>query len=232
MAVGSGNLGMDGYASQGECFTLYRWSEDNTEHLGAFTAAKEFITGILDRGLVDDVIRPRVQQAWQDAPWIYRPPAPGPRPVRHNLDRPLLDQLTEAIGGRPVDELVIHAPFSTTTARALAELIEQADPRHLQVLLQERITSVNPHQLGHVLASAGCAVDVRSVQAEEPGTFLHAKFVIARCGDAAVCPPGISEPLGPGPAGRVPIGQHRTREPADRAAWTIRSPRPRPGHQP
>ena len=58
------------------------------------------------------------------------------------------------------------------------------------MLLQERITSVNPRHLGHVLASAGCAVDVRSVQAEEPGTFLHAKFVIARCGDAAVCPPG------------------------------------------
>lgn len=29
LAVGSGNLRMDGYASQGECFTTYRWSEED-----------------------------------------------------------------------------------------------------------------------------------------------------------------------------------------------------------
>ena len=35
LAVGSGNLNMAGYASQGECFTTYSWTEEEPEHLGA-----------------------------------------------------------------------------------------------------------------------------------------------------------------------------------------------------
>lgn len=186
LAVGSGNLGMAGYASQGECFTTYGWTEEKPDHLNAFIAAKDFLTSILDRGLVDDVIRPRVQQGWQDAPWIYGTATDAP-PVRHNLDRPLLDQLIEAIGDRRVDELVVHAPFYDHQCRALARLLKRAEPRQLQVLLQERITSVDPKRLTKVLASAPCPVDVRSVQASEPGTFLHAKFIIARCAGVDVC---------------------------------------------
>ncbi|MBT5849578.1 MAG: hypothetical protein HOH36_03990, partial [Acidimicrobiaceae bacterium] len=42
LAVGSGNLGMDGYTSQGECFTTYLWSAEDSQHLHAFVAAKDF----------------------------------------------------------------------------------------------------------------------------------------------------------------------------------------------
>ena len=210
LAVGSGNLGMDGYASQGECFTTYRWSEEQPEHLGAFIAAKDFLGEILDRGLVDDVIRPRVHQAWQDAPWIYGTAPIGVASVRHNLDAPLLDQLIDEIDGRTVDELVVHAPFYDHRCRALSELIERASPQQLQVLLQERITSVDPKRLAKVLESADCVVDVRSVQAQENGTFLHAKFVIARCGDVAIClqgSPNLSTPalLQTFPAGNIEL---------------------------
>ena len=39
LAVGSGNIGMNGYASQGECFTTYHWSEAEPQHSDAFIAA-------------------------------------------------------------------------------------------------------------------------------------------------------------------------------------------------
>ena len=117
--MGSGNLGLTGYATQGECFTTYGWTQENPEHLNAFIAAKDFLAAILDRGIVDDVIRPRVQQAWRDAPWIYGSVTDAPPPVRHNLERPLLDQLIETIGERQVDELVVHAPFYDHQCRAL-----------------------------------------------------------------------------------------------------------------
>lgn len=210
LSVGSGNLGMDGYASQGECFTTYRWAEDQPEHLNAFVAAKAFLSAIVNRGLVDTFVRPLVQQAWQDAPWIYRTANGDSRALRHNLDRPLLDQFIEAIGEHPVDELVVHAPFYDHRCRALAELIMRTKPRKLQLLLQERITSVDPERLAKVLASAGCPVDVRSVQAQEPGTFLHAKFVIARCNDVDLClqgSPNLSTPalLKPFPTGNIEL---------------------------
>ena len=197
LAVGSGNIGMNGYASQGECFTTYHWSEAEPQHLDAFIAAKDFLEEVLRRGLVDDLIGPRLHQAWQDAPWIYRTDSGAPPPVRHNLDTPLLDQFIAALDGRPVEELTVHAPFYDHQCRALAELIERVAPQKLQVLIQERITSVDPVRMSAVLDAAACSVDVRTVEAEETGTFLHAKFYVARCATSAVClqgSPNLSTP--------------------------------------
>ena len=57
LAVGSGNLGMDGYASQGECFSRYSWSEDDPRQLGEFLAARSFFDQICGQGLVDPAVR-------------------------------------------------------------------------------------------------------------------------------------------------------------------------------
>ncbi|WP_421121676.1 hypothetical protein ACE2AJ_09785 [Aquihabitans daechungensis] len=197
LAIGSGNLGMRGYADQGECFTTYKWSADEPEHLPAFVAAKGFIDQLNARGLIDQLVRPRVQQAWQDAPWLFAPAGGGEAVVRHNLHQPLLDQLIDEIGGRPVKDLVVHAPFYDHKCHALAELLARTAPARLQLLLQKGITSVDPTRLGHVLEAFSGSVDIRSVEAEVTGTFLHAKFVIARLRDGAVClqgSPNISTP--------------------------------------
>jgi hypothetical protein len=114
LAVGSGNLSFNGYASQGECFTTYRWSEDDDTQMPAFVDVRRFLDLLVDRRAVEGVIGPRLQQAWSDAPWIYRD-AGEKSFVRHNLDRSHLDQLVEVIEGRRVKELVVHAPFYETT---------------------------------------------------------------------------------------------------------------------
>lgn len=195
LAVGSGNLDMTGYASQGECFTTYHWSPDAPAHLSAFVDAKDFVDRIVRLDSVDEIVRARILQAWQNAPWVYA--ASPSSALRHNLIRPLLDQFAEAIGDRPVDELVVHAPFYDYRCRALAQLVARTRPARLILLLQERMTSVDPERLATVLREANGELDVRSVQAEEQGTFLHAKFLIARCSDTAVClqgSPNLSAP--------------------------------------
>lgn len=195
--VGSGNLGMTGYASQGECFTTYRWTAEDGSQLQEFLAARSFIDQLCERQLVDSVVQTRIKQAWANAPWLYGSVADAPTRIRHNLTSGLLDQFVEAIGGRDVDELVVHAPFYDHQCRALSELIDRTAPKKIQVLLQERLTSVDPQRLVRVLAAAPATVEVRSAQAEDKGTFLHAKFLIARCGRVAVClqgSPNISTP--------------------------------------
>lgn len=197
LAVGSGNLGLDGYASQGECFTTYRWSEEYPSHLHAFVAAKDFLEEVTARRLVDEIVKPRLQQAWQDAPWVYGTVGEATSTVRHNLEQPLLDQFIDIIDGRPVRELIVHAPFYDHQCRALSELIDRTRPQSLQILLQERITSVDPSRLSQVLGEASSRVEVRAVQAHEPGTFLHAKFIVARLNSSDVClqgSPNMSTP--------------------------------------
>ncbi len=210
LAVGSGNLGMSGYASQGECFTTYRWSEENPQHLPEFAAAKAFLEEVSDRGLVDGIVKPRLQQAWQDAPWIYGALGDGTSTVLHNLEEPLLDQLIDLIDGRPVSEVVVHAPFYDHQCRAISELISRIQPQSLKILLQERMTSVDPARLSEVLSEASSQVEVRAVQARDRGTFLHAKFVIARLSSSDVClqgSPNMSTPalLQNGLAGNIEI---------------------------
>jgi hypothetical protein len=207
LAVGSGNLGLEGYASQGECFTTYSWSPDEPSQIDAFLAVREFLDELLARSLVDAVVRPRLQQAWQDAPWVYTTRT-SPAPVRHNLSDALLDQFAEVLGDRQVAELAVHAPFYDHRCDALAALIRMAKPSRLLLLLQERITSVDPRRLAKVLADAKCDCEVRTVEADERGTFLHAKFLLARCGAEDVClqgSPNISTPalLRPHPDGNV-----------------------------
>lgn len=197
LAVGSGNLSLGGYASQGECFTTYRWSIEDDTHLHAFIAARRFLDQLFDLGAVESVIRPRLQQAWQDAPWVYREPPPGDGPIRHNLERSHLEQFVEALDDQPVDELVVHAPFYDHQCTAIERLLEATAPERVQLLLQDRMTSVDPVRLGAVLDAAGAEVDVRTVAAEEDGAVLHAKFVLARCGATDVClqgSPNISTP--------------------------------------
>ena len=187
LAVGSGNLSMSGYASQGECFSSYHWSQDDQGQRGEFLAARDFIDQLCDKHLVDSFVRARVQQAWRDAPWLYGKAADSGSRVRHNLDRALLDQFAEAVNGRTVDELIVHAPFYDHRCEALAELIQRMSPATLRVLLQERLTSVDPGRLTAVLDAAPGRSDVRSVHAPDTGTFLHAKFLIARSETIAVC---------------------------------------------
>lgn len=210
LVVGSGNLNMSGYASQGECFSSYHWSQDDQGQLGEFLAARDFIDQVCEKRSVDSFVQTRVQQAWQDAPWLYGKAQDSGSRVRHNLDRALLDQFAEAVNGRTVDELVVHAPFYDHRCEALAELIQRTSPTTLQVFLQEHLTSVDPERLAAVLDAAPGLIDVRSVEARDAGTFLHAKFLIARSEGTAIClqgSPNISSSalLGAYPNGNIEL---------------------------
>jgi hypothetical protein len=197
LAVGSGNLSFNGYASQGESFTTYRWAPDDDQHQAAFAAARAFLDELGNRELIGPIVRTQIARAWQTAPWLYEATDIGSSPIRHNLDTPLLDQFVMAIGGEAVKELTIHAPFFDRNCEALNQLLSRTAPARLRILLQERMTSVDPQRLLHTLDHTSAVVDVRSVQAPEKGTFLHAKFLIAKLDARTVCLQGSPNLSGP-----------------------------------
>ena len=220
LAVGSGNLGMTGYASQGELFATYRWSESDQGHLEELLVARGFIDQLCEQELVDSFVGEFVGWVWQDAPWLYAKRQDGGSRVRHNLERALLDQFVDSIGGRAVNELIVHAPFYDRRCDALAELIRRTTPRTLKVLLQERRTSVDPVRLASVLAKAPGRFSVQSVSAPDRGTFLHAKFLIARCEESAIClqgSPNISSPalIAARPGGNIEVANLLVGGPSD-----------------
>jgi len=181
--VGSGNLTLGGYASQGEQFCVYRY-DGAQDQLPPFTAVRQLLDGMAAREWVDPVARWHLDQIWAGAPWLGATIPPGtPTPVRHNLEAPLLSQLAERIGGHRVREVVVHAPFYDPACAALGRLLDQLAPSSVRILVQEHETSADPDALVRVLSGYPGRAVVHTVSAPEAGTYLHAKFILARTGE-------------------------------------------------
>jgi hypothetical protein len=179
LAVGSGNLGQDGYASPGELWHVFRYHDDQAQHLAEFTSVRFLLDGLEARSLLDPPAAELLQTVWSTAPWLPPPSPSAPQAsVRHNLDRPLVTQLAEVVDW-PVQELVAYAPFHDPDCAALSTLIETFSPTKVTALVSKD-TSVDPRRLMSVLASAKrVAVQVIEVAAE-PATYIHAKWVHLR----------------------------------------------------
>ncbi|MBY3552619.1 phospholipase D-like domain-containing protein [Modestobacter lapidis] len=180
LLVGSGNLGIDGYASRGEVFYRYDTTDTNATYLPEFQAAKDLLDLMALRGYLDSQARKHLDAVWADTPWIWAPAA-RPAGVRHNLVEPLGDQLIAAVANERVLELLVHAPFHDQRCEALRRLIDALQPDHVSVLAQAGRTSVDPAALANVLAAAPGLTDVQLASAPEfPDTYLHAKFILIR----------------------------------------------------
>jgi hypothetical protein len=177
LMVGSGNLGPEGYASPGELWHVFGYHDERPHHVAEFAAARTLIDGLAIRSLLDPPAAGLLAAVWSTAPWL--PPTPATATaVRHNLDRPLLDQLADTVDW-PVRDLVVHAPFHDPDCAALAALIEQFTPAKVTVLVS-KATSIDAHRLTTVLATAKkSTVELVEVTAE-PGAYLHAKWLHLR----------------------------------------------------
>ncbi len=180
LLVGSGNVGMDGYASRGEVFCRYDITDGDDTYLPEFQAAKDLLDLMVGRGYLDVQARQHLEAVWADTPWVWAPSARASG-VRHNLLIPLGEQLVEAIAGEHVVDLTVHAPFHDERCEALRRLVAALRPDHVTVIVQAGRTSVDPAALWRVLESTAGSGDVQLATAPEfPETSLHAKFVLVR----------------------------------------------------
>ena len=187
LLVGSGNVGIDGYASRGEVFCRYDVSSDNTDQLAAFQTAKDLLDTMTTRGYLDTQVSAHLDHMWSECPWIWAAAPDGASPVRHNLITPLAEQLVASTAGEPVLNLLVHAPFYDTRCEALRRLLDALHPAQVTVLVQERRTSVDPAALARVLEGQNTPAKVLLAAAQEfPATYLHAKFILIRTATRSV----------------------------------------------
>ena len=174
MIVGSGNLGYEGYAAPGELWHVFAYSEERPEHLHEFAAARTYIDDVVARGLVDPPVAELLQTAWGQATWVAPSTAESTAIIK-NLDRPIIDQLRDAVT-QPVNELIVHAPFHDADCAALHELIKSFTPKRVRLLLTEA-TSADPEAIALVLQDAKKAITELVQVKAEPAAYIHAKWV-------------------------------------------------------
>jgi|GEM_PF-2676053 len=174
MIVGSGNLGYEGYAAPGELWNVFSYSDEAPHHRDEFAAARQYIDALGEKGLLDSPAFQLIDSAWGESIWLE----PSPRTLTAtvtNLKRPIIEQLHEA-ASEPVEELIAYAPFHDADCVALQRLIDIFNPKLVRLLLT-RNTSADPSAIERVLASAARS-RVEEVQIkDDPGAYIHAKWV-------------------------------------------------------
>lgn len=174
LIVGSGNLGYEGYASPGELWHVFAYSDDEPRHANEFAAARAYFEELCERQSLDPPAAEILRKSWDTAPWI--PPTPsGPTSIRSNLSQALIGQLRETIT-EPVDVLIAHAPFHDAECAALRELIAVCNPTTVRLLVTPS-TSADPASIRAVLGEdTSRSVELIAVR-EEPSSYIHAKWV-------------------------------------------------------
>lgn len=177
LLVGSGNLSLDGYATRGELWYVYAYTDSEPKHLPQFAAVRALLDGISDRGWLDPPAAELLQQVWAATPWLPVQTSAAAS-LRHNLDRPLIDTLARAVAW-PVETLTVHAPFFDPDADALSVLLDRLRPRRLRLLLTSN-TSLTVEAVRAAVSRPGLEVSfLHTTVTDAPNTFLHAKFVHA-----------------------------------------------------
>lgn len=187
LLVGSGNLGWQGYASGGELFTQYEYSADAPEALKAFLATRELVDELVARRYISVPAEKRIHHLLEKTPWLFQSPTSEWEPVRHNLTHSFLDQLQQAAGDEPVEELWVLSPFYDKELVALDRLLTSLNPRQAILLMQPSRTSVDPIALQTVLGHFGGRCQLHSFNKSDDNPYVHAKLYLLKLADRAIC---------------------------------------------
>lgn len=179
LLVGSGNLGPRGWVRGGEVFTAYDYEGEDAAELAPFLATRDLLTELLETGRVEGIARDRVELLLTETTWLYEGGIADAAPLRHNLDRPFLEQLIEAVGGRTVDQLRVLSPFYDARASALSELLAALQPAASEIYVEPGCTSVDPVRLAAVRDAQTSPCEVRPFK-RDGCDYVHAKVYLAK----------------------------------------------------
>ena len=185
--VGSGNLGLQGYASGGEIFTRYEYDPEQEDDLAAFVSARLFLEQLLELAPTGEIAAGRIAYLFEHTPWLFQHVPGTGSPVRHNLDQSFLEQLLVEVAGEPVEELTVAAPFFDAEAAALRGLVQRLAPSRVRVLVQPGRTSVDPVVLDRIAANHEGPFEVIPVGRGDDDVYLHAKLILLKLSKRAVC---------------------------------------------
>lgn len=190
LLVGSGNLGR-GYVSGAELYTAYDYTAQESATLPAFQATAAFIEELLKRRYISMLAKERVEALLLDLPWLNSA-APAlqttPLPIIHNLQRDMLTQLLDAVGGEPVIELWLHAPFFDRDVVALRRLLAALRPQTTHLLIQPGHTSVDAQRLLQVAEEVEGTCEMhRCHLASDRQELIHAKFYLLKLAQRSIC---------------------------------------------
>lgn len=195
LLVGSGNLGMQGFASGGELFVQYEFdasqpvSDQNDSR--PFVTATHFVRRLIEGGFVPSrQVARQFGELCDNCLWMLRTQGSNEASqLRHNLDRPFVEQLQDLVAGERVEEMWVLSPFYDREAKALERHVLEFDPIHVTLMVQKTLTSLDPAAVQHVFSRNRSRLRVltcsRSSDSQSP--YIHAKMILLRTATRDIC---------------------------------------------
>jgi hypothetical protein len=168
--IGSGNLKTNGIDSGREVFTPFVSGTPIGD--GAIATWRSWMRRLIAE-MDDTVLAERFTDLEARLPESKGLAAVADSPIWHNMDTPFIDQFCAGVGARPIDELIVTAPFYDEQGEALGQLVDRLKPTVIRLYFSES-TKVDGHRLAARLSSTGAEVQV---MAYLPDRFTHAKLV-------------------------------------------------------
>lgn len=187
LLVGSGNLGLQGFASGGELFTKYEYGPQNDKSLNAFLALRELLDNWRSHKTIGRAAAQRIDHLFEETPWLFGSPVGVTWPLRHNLKTSLLSQLREIVAGEQVEECYVLSPFFDPGAVALATLLEELQPIQTTLLVQPKRVSLDPTAVARVVGACSSKVVVRAIERGPDKRYVHAKLYLVKTATRAIC---------------------------------------------
>lgn len=169
LLVGSGNLSQNGVDVGREVFARFQsGTPDGNAAIAAWRAwMRQLVTSLDDTRLGE-----RLADLEARLPDATRTSADGSS-LFHNLGAPLAEQFVRVVGGEPIEELLVTAPFYDEGGGALCDLVQSLGAAHVTIF-KTNSTSVDGAALTNRLKDLGVGVSVWSYV---PDAFTHAKLI-------------------------------------------------------
>jgi hypothetical protein len=174
--VGSGNLTFTGFGDNHEVFTCLDWTPDQPRNQPLFAQAWDLVKTLMHTWAHSSEAMSLLRKAEYVADWL-RPAMETDAGIQlfHNLQEPLLDQFSRALGDEDIEKLTVLSPFLDVGAEVLRALHARFRPQELRLILQSRRTVGNPEALQRLLTDG---LPLRFFRFDDDDRYLHAKIYL------------------------------------------------------
>ena len=174
LLIGSGNLGFGGWRENGECWISFDTDEDGATPFAAF---EKYLKSVLKRVPINASIDAEIREAFDPGTRAWAAEMTEGEFVLGKCGNgsSLIEQLQDAVGQGPFEQLTVCTPYFDEKAEMLVELSERFKTTKTRVLIQNGKSTLLKSAADAL--PSGISIQPVDFQREENrSSFLHAKF--------------------------------------------------------
>lgn len=173
--IGSGNASFPGYGNNFELFNKFEYFEDKRKYLSVFKKVKEFISELAKRNYLNPASEKRISTIFGDANWMSGDLEMGNDLFLHNLDIPLLDQITKQLP-QDIAKIVLMAPYFDSKIAVIQKLKQLYSNASVKIITQDNRTNF-PIKYFIENKNSLPSVALHKFKTEDDSRRLHAKML-------------------------------------------------------